>query len=216
MHVNPVEAVWILLNFSTLVLTLSALADARADQAAVKLLNGHAREVAAAGIVRREALRLLMQLLLLAIVIPRLFVEGDTPATVGVVVVMLIPLILLVSSLLDARDRKAMTIVVAADVSSDSARSRIRMEDLTREILDAIAANTEISQKASDSADAAYHEANSVNEKIKLQGDELVIQGKAILDDRAKRTSDSERMEGTVDDTHDKVVDLHDQLPGES
>lgn len=206
LSINPVEAVWTLLNFSTFLLTLSALVDARADQRAVKLLNGHARELAAAGIVRREFLRLVMQVLLLAVVIPGLFADGDTPVNYIVVILMSIPVLLLLSSLLDARDRRGMTVIVAADLALENASVQARMTAATGEILDAIAANTQLTQKTKDSADAAYHEANNVNEKIRLQGDQLLIQGEAI------EAHHGEEAVALEQDTHEKVVEIHDKV----
>lgn len=122
LSINPIEAIWVLLNFSTLILSISAFFDARADQAAVRRLNGQAREIAVAGIVRREGFRLLIQTLLLAIIVPALFTEGDVKVSVALVVIMVIPVLLLLSSLFDARDRKAMTILVAADAIAAAAK----------------------------------------------------------------------------------------------
>jgi hypothetical protein len=186
--VDYVEALWVILNLVTAALTLSALVDARADRSAVRLLNGHARDLAANGIVRREAIRLVVQVLLLAIAVPGLFSDAPRPLTPGLVMLMAIPVLLLLSSFFDARDRKALTVLVAADLLATRATK-------DAEIIAALHENTRISQKASDAADAAYHEANTVNEKLAAMS-----QG---------RTEMTEAMAETVEDTHDRVTDIH-------
>jgi hypothetical protein len=80
LHVNPVELTWVMLNTVTLVFTLTALFDARADRAAVRLLNGRARELAASGIVRRELIRVMVQVMLLAVALPGLFTPDRNKA----------------------------------------------------------------------------------------------------------------------------------------
>jgi hypothetical protein len=186
--VDYVEALWVILNLVTAALTLSALVDARADRSAVRLLNGHARDLAANGIVRREAIRLVVQVLLLAIAVPGLFSDAPRPLTPGLVMLMAIPILLLLSSFFDARDRKALTVLVAADLLATRATK-------DAEIIAALHENTRISQKASDQAEAAYQEANHVNEKLA-----------AMSQVRSEMT---EVMAETVDDTHDRVTEIH-------
>jgi len=195
LSVGPLEALWIVTNLTTFALTLSALVDARADREAVKLLNGHARELAASGIVRREWIRLIVQMLLLAVAIPGVVSDREIVLTLPIAALMAVPCLLLLSSFLDARDRKALTVLVAADLlaGTTSELAAIRAD---------IAENTRISQEASDHADKAYHEANDVNNKIARQGAALVQQG----EDRASAAA---RLEGTVDATAGQVSDLH-------
>lgn len=193
LSVDAIEAIWITLNLTTFVLTASALLDAMADRAAVRLLNGRARELAAAGIVRREVLRLAVQALFLIAIVPGLFVERPVSLTPTVLALMSVPAILLVSSVLDARDRKAMTVIVASDALSYRADALQRIESELKK-------NTAISVKASEHADAAYHEANSVNLKIASQGDAMVAQG-----ERAESIAE------TVDDTHERVIDIQER-----
>ena len=202
LNIDLVEAVWIALNLSTLILTASAYWDARADRSAVALLNGHARELAANGIVRREAFRLAIQSLLLLIVVPGAFSDVPTPLNYFVGILMAIPVLLLVSSILDARDRKQMVVLVTADTLA-------KREDALERIEAALEHNTEISQQASDHADAAYHEANNVNNKIASQGAVLVRQGEAQAESQAR----GDEIQATGEDTNAKVTDLHDR-PG--
>jgi hypothetical protein len=182
-----------------LFLTVSALVDARADSQAVRLLNGKARELAAAGNVRRELLRLIVLILLLSIVVPELFDDAEIALSPFVVALMAITIVLLVSTILDAKDRRAMTAVVAADLLNAGVSALQRIEEKLDQ-------NTEISQQASDHADAAYHEANDVNNKIARQGDALLQQG----EDRAAAFELAQRVEGTVDATASQVSDIHD------
>ena len=202
MSVSLVEALWVAITLSTFVLTFGAFLDARADRTAVRLLNGNARELAASGIVRREAIRTVVQAFLLALAVPGLFSARDTPVSFGVVVLMVVAVLLLLASLFDARDRKAMTILVAAELLIERNDAFTRLEAQ-------IAENTQISQQASDHADLAYKEANSVNEKIAAQGVVLVDQGKAIAAQGAVSDEATARVEATVDDTAEKVTDIH-------
>lgn len=142
LSVHTLQTIWIVLNLTTFLLTLSALVDARADQAAVRSLNGKARELAAGAIVRRESFRLIVQTLFLALVIPGIFVRSAEERPYFMVILMAAAVVLLVSSLLDARDRRAMTILVTAEVFSHSSDALARIEDKLDE-------NTRISQEAS-------------------------------------------------------------------
>lgn len=103
--INAIEAIWICLNFITLILTAVALLDALKDAAAVKALNGKARELVAGGNVRREALRLVVQVVLIAVALPGLFEGRDTPLSVSVVLLVSVPALLLIQTALDTRER---------------------------------------------------------------------------------------------------------------
>lgn len=140
MNVNVIEAVWISLNLSTLILTVSALLDALADRSAVRRLNGQARELAAGGIVRREAFRAVVQALLLAAVIPGTMAPGEATLSFTVAALMAVPVLLLTSSLLDARERKAMTILVAVEMLSERVGSLARVEAQNADLADAMLA----------------------------------------------------------------------------
>jgi hypothetical protein len=174
--VNPVEAIWIGVTFTTLVLTIVAFFDARADREAVRLLNGKARELAATGLLWREALRIVVLALLLFVALPGLFVDREAQLTPSVVGLVLVPVVLFIQSFRDRMDRKRMTALVAAEILIDRNGTLHRIEE-------AIARNTEISQAASDLADAAYKEANTINNKLAQQAEALIQQG----EDRAKR-----------------------------
>lgn len=203
LSVDALELLWLVLNLSAFVLTYSAYIDAKADQRAVRLLNGSARELAANGVVRRELLRLWVQALLIAVVVPSLVEPSPVPSWYYAVILMAIPIVLLLSTLLDARDRRAMTVLVTSDLLAESQTALSRIE----EKLDK---NTEISQGAREDAHEAAEVANHMNEKIKVVGDALLIQGKALTHDDEARAQGA-RVEATVDETLEKVTDLHDR-----
>lgn len=127
--INTVEAVWITINLLTLVVTIYALGSARADQKAVAILNGHARELSAFGQVRREFLRLIVQVLLLGLAIPGLFSDRDIdPLNPFVDTLILISLLIAISSVWDARDRKVLTTMAAVDLIKGQEQGFARIE----------------------------------------------------------------------------------------
>ena len=161
MNLNILESLWIALNLAALILTLSALVDALADRTAIRLLNGHAREAAAAGIVRRESFRVVVQALLLLAVLPGALVPGEAVINLTVFALMAVPVVLLTSSILDARERKLTTIMVAADILAESTKGMARVEA-------AIAENTSltiVSQRGIDTQRVTVdHTAEQVEE----------------------------------------------------
>jgi hypothetical protein len=196
--IDGIEFTWVTLNTVTLVFTITALFDARADRAAVRLLNGKARELAATGIVRREAIRVVVQILLLSIAIPGLFSDRATTLNPVTVVLMAVPVLLLLASFWDARERKTMTLLVTADALNVKTDAFERIET-------ALAHNTEVSTEAAAAAKDAYREANNVNVKIASQGAAILRQGETMKADRA-RASDAI---DTIDTTAAEVHDLH-------
>jgi hypothetical protein len=196
MNVSGLEFVWVMLNTVTLVFTITALFDARADREAVRILNGRARELAATGIVRRELVRVIVQVLLLSIAVPGLFSDRQTTLSPALAALMAVPVFLLLASFWDARERKRMTTIVAAEALVTKTDAFARIEE-------ALAANTAISQEASDHADAAYKEANSVNEKIANQGAALVKQGEALDADRERNVAAVDTIQTTAAEVHD-------------
>lgn len=205
MNIDLIEFAWIAINAVTFILTCVAIVEARADETAVKLLNGHARELAAKGIVRREWVRLYVQFVFLVIAIPSLVTVGGERSLLGYVIIGLLmsaAVALLFSTIKDRRDRQLMTVLVTADLVNKQETSLARIESkLDR--------NTEISQEASEHADAAYHEANDVNAKIARQGAALVAQGIIQADMADAADTSAAAMKLTVDETHRQVSDLH-------
>ena len=198
LSVHPVEAVWFIVNLTTFLLTVSAFVDARADRAAVKLLNGHGRELIANATIRREGIRLTIQVLLLVVVVPGLFSDRAIVLSVPLVALMIVPVLLLLNSFFDARDRKALTVLVAADIVSDASRRFDRIEA-------ALAENTVISQAARDDAQEAASVANHMNAKLFRQQEAGLAQGR-------ERDAEAVILSETIDTTAAQVSDLHEGI----
>ena len=112
LSIDPIEAFWVLVNTVTAILTVIALIDARQTEVAVRELNGRAREIVAHGNVRREWFRLLVQLLLLMLAAPGLFVDRPIPLSPPILTLITIPIVLLISTLLDYRERRKLVQIV--------------------------------------------------------------------------------------------------------
>ena len=196
--VDPIEAFWLVVNLVTLAFTIAGLLDAIDNKRAVKLMNGYARELASSGNVRRSWLLSIIAGLLVVVVIPGLFVDRPVPPSPPVIALLLMPVALLVLVVTDARDRRRMTAITAAEIVIERESSIERLERLVLE-------NTAISQDAAQSAKEAFHEANSVNEKIAAQGAALVSQGEELAADRDRTAA----VVQTIDTTAEQVADLH-------
>ena len=105
-HVDPIEAVWLGINLVAFALTLWNLREAHRDHVAVRKANGHAREIAARGDFRREALRLVMLACLTSIALPGLTVDDGIVLTPSLVALFAVPLIIFIQSAYDARERR--------------------------------------------------------------------------------------------------------------
>ena len=112
-HVDPIEAVWLGINLMAFALTFWNLREAHRDQAAVRKANGHAREIAARGDFRREALRLVMLACLTSVAIPGLTVDDGIALTPSLLALMAVPFIIFIQSAYDARERRQLLEAVA-------------------------------------------------------------------------------------------------------
>lgn len=112
MSLNGVEAFWIGTNLLTTVGTVYALRETFRDRHAVRLLNGAARAIIARGNVRRETVRLYVQLVFLVIALPGIFDERDTPLTPWLFVFLSVPVALLASTISDIRERQRLARVL--------------------------------------------------------------------------------------------------------
>lgn len=167
LHIDALEVIWIITNTVALLLTALALIEAWQGLA---VATGGARRILARGNVRREVLRLIVQFLLLLIVAPGLFTERPTPLNLFVLILMAIPAILLASTMLDAYDRRRLVSLVWSDIEAERGVGLDRIEEMLKE-------NTVLTKDAGKKADAAYKEANSVNNKIaNLQKEGVAIQ----------------------------------------
>lgn len=122
LYIDPIEGLWLFVTAGGAVLTSLAFLDARRDLTAAKLLDGDAllaQMIVAKANVRREGLRTIVQLLLLSIVIPSLFVDRPISLSPILVALILVPIILLTSTTLDRRDRgRLLTILSRAPTAT--------------------------------------------------------------------------------------------------
>lgn len=135
--VNLVEAIWITLNGVTFGLTLWALWDARVARKDAKESDGTRLKVAR-GNVRREKARLAIQAIFLTIAIPGVFSENEAELTPLLLLFLSIPLILLVSTILDARERREIMAIEQEQLSHERDESlRVisnQIEDLDQKV----------------------------------------------------------------------------------
>jgi hypothetical protein len=115
MEMTSLESFYVIVNSAAVAFTLVALADALAARKEVYRLNGMAREVTADATVRREVFRLMVQFLLLALAVPAIIKPGDTPLSFPVAVLLTIPVVLLTSTMLDARTRRRVLRIIAEE-----------------------------------------------------------------------------------------------------
>lgn len=130
--INGVEWFWLGVNGTTFVITLWALFDARGDRRAVMALDGPARDIAADASVRREVLRLIVQALFLALVVPSLFAPGEVKLSALLFILIGVPVVLLISTALDARDRKRIKAIIYKEVAQREAAKKARLHSKTK------------------------------------------------------------------------------------
>jgi hypothetical protein len=167
LNVDPLEAIWTVVNGITLLLTIVAYVEARRDLAiahADESQRHAAREFTARSNVRREALRVVVQVMLISIVIPGLFSDRPISLTPAIIMLILVPVVMLASTILDARDRTSLGEMLLEVVRMD--RMTLALEASVQENIGLTREGIGHAQAASDKADAAYHEANTVNQKI--------------------------------------------------
>lgn len=159
-NVNEIEAIWVAMTFAGFLLAIFALGDAfrslRAARADVTVSH-EVRELTAVGNVRREIMRMTVQGLLLSIAVPGLF--SDRPVTLSPVLIalMLIPAILLSSTLFDTWDRSRLADLLVGMVKAE--RDELALEASVQEV-------KALTQIAAEKAEAAYDVANHSNEKL--------------------------------------------------
>lgn len=136
MSINAVEAFWIFTNLATLFVTFAAFLDALADRRTYLKLTDvgerSARAIAARGNVRREVMRLIVQILLLAVIVPGLFVDRPVEMSAPVLALITVPVMLLAASLMDALDRRELARLTLADVISERERVDAYVENRLR------------------------------------------------------------------------------------
>ena len=181
---SSVELFWISVNVVGLSLTVWALRDAQSNVAAVRSMNGAIVGVAARGNLFREWIRLAIQMAFLAVGILSATDGRETQFTLVVALLLSVPIMLVTNTLSEMRDRRIIGTKSTAAIAHERDRRMERIEDQGVQLSADIAENTRITQQASDNADAAYREANNVNEKIADHGATLVTQGENAAADR--------------------------------
>lgn len=167
LQVHPIEALWFVVNVTTLLLTLLALLEARRDLviAEADTTPSHeARELTARGNVRREFLRVIIQALLISIVIPGLFT--DRPISLSPIVLALIgiAIVLLASTIFDTRERTKLGQMLLELVKAD--RDLLALEASVQTNIELTREGIHHAQIAGEKADAAFSEANHANVKL--------------------------------------------------
>lgn len=194
MNINSVEWVWLSICVLGVIATIILLLDSLGERALVKtLFNGKrkVRHIIVRANIRRESMRLVMQLLLTGAVIPSLFRPGDftfvfdlstdasrvlTAVTVAVLCLMAVPLLLLATSLADKRDRGTLR---------DLAIQVVREEGLVTndEIVALIATESLKADRRGERADEAIERSDAAIER----GDAAIERADAVVE-RANKT----------------------------
>lgn len=203
---------WVIVTGVTVLFQVNALIDARADQVAVNALNGAARELGTEMAVRREAFALFVVGLLFLAALPAVFypdpvTRPESLRLLSIGFLMLAPVVLLLASIIDRRDRRRMTLIIASELGLAAAVESGSIRRLLADIGLQLAENTAISQGARDDAHEAAEVANHVNEKIASLDKALLRQGSVAIERNAS-------VEATIDDTAEKVADIHDATVG--
>lgn len=156
--IGAIEALWIGVNALTLGLTVAALLDAWHD---LRIVTGadrrKARTLTARGNVRREVIRVVVQFIFLGLALPAVFSDREITLTPFLVAFIAIPVLLLISTLFDTRDRNRLASMLLTDIATE--RAETALETSVQE-------NIELTKTVGEKADAAYQEANHVNLKL--------------------------------------------------
>ena len=160
LHVNEVEALWVIVTAGGFVLCLTALVDAISGFKAAQgdtAPSHEVRELTAKGNVRRESLRLVVMGLLLSIAAPALVSDRAVTLTPVLIALILVPVVLATSSLFDFFDRNRLAALLVDLI-------RVERDSLALEA--SVQEGNELTREGIKHAEMAYHEANTVNQKI--------------------------------------------------
>lgn len=108
MSIDPIEFFWIITNTIAIIITVTSFLESRQDLIAAKDTDGQfspARVLTALGKMRREGFRIIISTLLLILIVPGLFSDRPVTLTPFVAIFITIPMILLISTILDRRER---------------------------------------------------------------------------------------------------------------
>lgn len=158
---TPIVIVWIAINATAALVTVFNLADALADRRNVLLHNGPSRTLVARDDVRREALRLAIQLLLLSAAIPI--------PDVAVVTLVGASLALLIQGVLDRRTRRQLAAIQMSAVLSEREiieRDAVTASELVRTTALAVAAALEAPGHTSERSAEALEQTAQATTRI--------------------------------------------------
>lgn len=182
LHIDPVEALWFIVNTATLIFSILALAEARRDLNAAALVEPkiEARLVVARGNVRREFLRVIVQTLLLSLVIPLLF--DDRPVTLNpfVVALILVAVTLFTSTFFDRRDRDRLARLLIEMVTAEKAT--VAQESSVQEGIALTKEGLQHAKVAAVKVAEALDVANHSNAKIAETNEKLADIGHEIVE----------------------------------
>lgn len=160
MDLSAVEWFWLLVNAAALGFQILSLWWALDRRETVRQLNGKAREIAASANVRREVLRVAVQLLFIGIVIPSVFSSNEIRLTPPLLCLLLIPPLVCLNSALDVRDTFRLIRIAEDEIEQDRVRSlteiREAIERQTAATVAAIEHTTEAEKVDSDLRDPAH------------------------------------------------------------
>lgn len=128
MSINLVEGFWLALSLGTGFLTLLALIQAYRDWGALKRFNGSARGVVARSNIFGEWMRLYVQIVFLALVIPAAFREGDTPLTPTLVLFLSVPVAIFANTVNTRRVRGILAHKLLDEIVKERETSMARLE----------------------------------------------------------------------------------------
>lgn len=132
--IDPVELIWIAFILGGAVFVVAALFDARADRDAVRRSNGKVRTIQTRGNVRREWLKLAKLGVMLGAVIPLLPVVRPNVVSPTVLLLMAVPLLILIASALDAKDRRELGRISDAAIEAERASVESKVDALAEQI----------------------------------------------------------------------------------
>jgi hypothetical protein len=157
LDLSAVEWFWLLVNASALGFQLLSLWWAWDRRSTVKQLNGKAREIAAAGNVRREIIRVAVQLLFIGIAIPSIFSPAEIRLTPPLLCLLLIPPLVCLNSALDVRDTLLLIRIAHSEIEDERARTLTEIKEALDHQTEATIAAIERSRDA-EKVDSDLHD----------------------------------------------------------
>ncbi len=205
---NEVEQFWLVSNCLVTLMTVAALIDAIADRNAVRLRNGMARTITARANVRREVIRLVIQALLIAVIIPRALIDDPAVFTPGIVILLCVPLVLLLNTILDARTRRQLAALSLEQIEAERTRLEEKMDALAAQGAD-LSAQVTVGTVA---ATAAAGKAQVAATRAEASVVDAASKAKESFDAAMATYLSDEPLRATIEGTAEQVHDIHDRV----